>query len=485
MIGDIHATVYSIHPHKVPMKTPIIITAVLLFLSAGPALAADPFPFVIPWDDATPSMTDVSFLNDGPAGSHGFIVATNGHFAESIGGKRVRFFAVNMAASSAFPTHEDAEKVAGRLAKYGVNLVRLHHMDNNWNQRESLIDFAFKDHQHLNPQQLDRLDYLIYQLKLHGIYSNINLHVSRTFSQEDGFPASVSKIPFDFDKRVDYFDVRMRLLQKKYAHDLLTHVNPYTHTAYVNEPAVLNAEITNEDTLMGDPWTGLGTGLTDLPEPFETELQAQWNDWLGKKYDSTAALSKAWTANLPTNGTELLRPTPEPASWTLEQGATTAATIETGSQAITDSMNLLDGTEDAANWTLEKIGTDVAASMSVQDGILSADVTKIDATDWHIQFMQSGLDLQEGKHYTLSFRAKADAVRDMSLGVTLDQADWRNVGLGQPVHLTTDWQTFHLPFTATTVVPGHTRVVLSVGGHTGVVNVADLMLRADATAHPV
>jgi hypothetical protein len=60
----------------------------------------------------------------------------------------------------------------------------------------------------------------------------LNLHVARKFKPEDGFPATVNDIPFDFDKRVDYFEPRMVELQKEYARALLTHVNPFTGNAY-------------------------------------------------------------------------------------------------------------------------------------------------------------------------------------------------------------------------------------------------------------
>ena len=56
---------------------------------------------------------------------------------------------------------------------------------------------------------MDRLDYLISQFKKNGVYVNINLHVSRQFTPADGFPASVSDIRLQFDKRVDEFDRRM------------------------------------------------------------------------------------------------------------------------------------------------------------------------------------------------------------------------------------------------------------------------------------
>jgi len=48
------------------------------------------FPFVIPWDDATPgTATDASALNTAPAGSSGFILARDGHFVHEKDGARV------------------------------------------------------------------------------------------------------------------------------------------------------------------------------------------------------------------------------------------------------------------------------------------------------------------------------------------------------------------------------------------------------------
>ena len=47
----------------------------------------------------------------------------------------------------------------------------------------------------------------------------------------------------EFDKGLDNFEPRMIALQKKYAHDLLTHVNPYVRLPYSQEPAVAFVEI--------------------------------------------------------------------------------------------------------------------------------------------------------------------------------------------------------------------------------------------------
>ena len=425
---------------------------------AAPVTAAPPtmFPFVLPWDDAAPgTITDVSFLNAKPAGVNGFIMPQSGHFVESRTGKRVRFLGTNFAAKCAFPSHADAVKVAARIAKLGINLVRLHHMDNsNWGQDASIWDYSYKDRQHIDAVQLDKLDYLIAQFKKNGVYSNINLHVSRQFSPADGFPESVSKIPFDFDKRVDEFDRRMILLQKNYAHDLLTHVNPYTHLSYAQDPAVAVVEINNENSLVGDGWNGIyGTDLDTLPEPFRGELVGFWNDWLTKKYGTDAEVRAAWTAGLSPTGPGLLTQT---MPWSIEH----------------------QGTSQAAYGTVNNPGQDRRRGLRAQN--IQADITQVDGTDWHVQTHQTGLNLTDGTTYTVSFRAKADKARPMPLGASLDQSDWHNIGLTASAALTTDWKTFHYVFTAHDTVPNHNRLAFTLGGQTGTVWISDLQIHPGA-----
>ena len=438
------------------MHSPRLLLPALLALAAvtAPAWAQAPaapppiseakmFPFVIPWDDAAPgTLTDVSFLNAKPAGVHGYVVAKNGHFVETNTGKRVRFLGTNFAGKDAFPSHADAEKVAARIAKLGVNIVRLHHMDNSdWGQDASIWDYAYPDRQHLDAAQLDKLDYLVAQLKKNGVYVNLNLHVSRTFSAADGFPASVSQIPTSFDKRVDEFDPRMIQLQKNYAHDLLTHVNPYTHLSYASDPAVAVVEINNENSLVGDPWATLGAGLNTLPEPFSGELTGLWNAWLLKKYGTDAKLQAAWTAGVTPPGPGLLSPA---SAWSLEhQGASQAEMTPDG--------------------------------LSVQ-----ARVAQTDGTAWHVQVHQTGLDLLPDADYTVTFRAKADAARTLPVAASLDQADWHNVGLDASAALSPDWKSFSYVFTAHDIVPNHCRLAFTLGGQIGTVWIDNLQIHPGA-----
>ncbi len=437
--------------------------AACVLVLAGPASAQAPsppmFPFVLPWDDAVPgTITDVSWLNAKPAGVNGSIVPKNGHFVESKTGRRVRFLATNFAALQAFPSHSDAEKVAAHVAKQGINLVRLHHMDNNWSGATgSIWDFSRADRQHFNPAQLDKLDYLFAQFKKNGIYSNVNLHVSRQFSAADGFPESVSKIPFDFDKRVDEFDRRMIQLDKNYAHDLLTHVNPYTGLSYANDPAVAVIEINNENSLVSN-WGPLGEGLGALPEPFRGELVGFWNDWLAKKYGTDAGVQAAWTKGLTPTGPGLLA---GDSHWTSEHQGTSQAEI------VLPSL---------LGPSLPMIGN--LFRQPAPD--IQVNVTQIDSTDWHIQAHQAGLDLHDGSTYTVTFRAKADKNRPLPIAVSLDQADWHNVGLTGSADLSTDWKNFTYSFTAHDTIPSHGRIAFTLGGTVGTVWIAGLQIHPGA-----
>jgi len=459
--------------------TPITTTSPVAIRPSG--VDVPRFPFLTPWDDAKANFVDVSGLNDGPAGSHGFIVVKDGHFIEGDTGRRIRFFGTNLSFEGLYPSHEEAEQVAAHFAKYGINAVRLHHQDNTfkWVKPEGrLWDPKFPDHRHINPEQLDKMDYLAAQLEKHGIYIDMCLHVSRTFTSADGFPEAVSKLPPAsdpwalFDKRVDEFDPQMIAVDKEYFHDLLSHVNPYTGKSYATDPGLLNVEINNENSLMGLYGETPGADLTGWPDPYGKELADLWNSWLVKKYGTTEKLLAAWNM--------------------------------TGQLA---SPNLYPSSGDPAKWTLEtKPGT--TASLTRDDGGLRVDVTKVDSAEDHVQLYQKGLGmLKNGTTYTLTMDMKADkncslqvsSHRDSGgpnapkldesapipvLNTQPDQSHSEDLGLVGQVQITSAWSTCTLQFTAKNAEDGHNRLpVLMLGAANGSTWIRHITLKeADATA---
>lgn len=214
------------------------------------------FPFLISYDSPD-NATSMVHLLDAPAGKHGFIRIENGRFVNDAG--PVRLHATNLTGPANFPLHEQADKLSARLARFGINCVRLHYMDNYYgnfrNERQQgIIADDTTTQRNLDPSQLDRLDYMIATFKKQGIYVNINLHVARFWDERDGF-TDKGKRP-SRDKGLDNFEPRMIELQKEYARKLLTHVNPYTGLAYTDDPCVAMVEINNENALFRQFFSG-------------------------------------------------------------------------------------------------------------------------------------------------------------------------------------------------------------------------------------
>ncbi|MDH7570493.1 MAG: F0F1 ATP synthase subunit gamma, partial [Armatimonadota bacterium] len=199
-------------------------------------------------DDPTLGEIDLRFLLDPPAGKHGFVtVGRDGHLYFQ-DGTRARFFGTNVGGARCAPDRKTAEQVAERLARFGVNLLRLHTPDSRW---AGLIDYQKGNTRTFNPDVLDRYDYFVAQLKQHGIYVYFDLLDYRGFLPGDGVrDAEQMGTRWEHSiKGASIFDRRMIELQKEFATQLLTHRNPYTGLRYVDEPALAIQEITNENSL--------------------------------------------------------------------------------------------------------------------------------------------------------------------------------------------------------------------------------------------
>ena len=212
------------------MRNALLITCsrrirVLAFAAAGLSLSAwaavERFPFVIPGDDATPSVTDMSKLSPKAAGADGFVRAKDGHLATD--SRRLKIWGVNTCFDADFPTREEAEKVAAHMAKLGINGVRVHHHETAPSPR-GLLGPVENGKRHLDPQQLERQDYFLDQLHKHGIYVDLNLHVGRSFTEAEGFAAKDLPRSVRYDKYILYFEPRMRVLFKEFCRDYLNHL---------------------------------------------------------------------------------------------------------------------------------------------------------------------------------------------------------------------------------------------------------------------
>ena len=260
---------------------------------------SDWFPFSFPLNDVNRDSVDLSHFLDAPAGKHGFVTSKpDGHFYFA-DGSRARFFGVNMDGAKCMPEKAEADLVASRLAKYGVNMVRLHSLDSTY---ALLVDYSQGISQNLHPDALQRLDYFIAALKRQGIYIYLDLLDYRKFSDADGVKhADVFTDNWaGSSKGASLFDPRMIELQKEYATKLLTHVNVYTKLRYADDPAIALIEMTNENSTFY-----FVLNQEHSSQHYREVLTRRWNQWLVDKYKNHGRLSDAWK---PTTGRHELEP---------------------------------------------------------------------------------------------------------------------------------------------------------------------------------
>jgi hypothetical protein len=413
----------------------LVVTLGSLSRGALPEPAKEMAPWAMPWGDNVPAVVSSDAMIDKPAGRNGPVVARDGHFYS--GNQRVRFWGFSIAFSGAFPTHAQADEVARRLARFGVNAIRFHHIDNQPYPNGIFTDRTLEK---LSPEALDRLDYFVAALKSQGIYSDLNLHVSRWWSKAHHWE-NADKLP-EYDKMVDLFDPKLIAAQKQYARDLLTHVNPYTHSRYADEPAVCFLEINNENTLF--LWGG-EQKLAELPEPYAGELNALWNQWLAKKYPSRDALASAWA-----HGSEPLGPNLLP-------------------RLVSDTKGWIKEQHDSARMSVQPRQADAPE--------LTFNIDAIDATPWHLQYGYAGLKLRKGRFYTVLLRARAESPREISISAGQAHAPWGNLGLATNLQLTPEEKTFRLGFVSTDD-DDNARVSIALGQSTARVTLSRVELHA-------
>lgn len=218
---------------------------------------------------------DLSFVyeDEKPAGKHGFLKAEGDRFVFE-DGTEAFFWGTNFNGGANFPEFEYAEKVAKRLSKIGVNLVRFHQLDSEWNT-PNIYQFTKGQRKGntltFDPESLKRLDYLIFCLKKEGIYCYLDIFTYRKFKADDGVENAFELK--DAAKPYSGYNRRMIELQKKAAYDYWTHVNPFTGLAYKDDPVFVMCEVVNESTLFNNISV----------KPYDHEFRLLFSEWLKEK----------------------------------------------------------------------------------------------------------------------------------------------------------------------------------------------------------
>jgi hypothetical protein len=288
------------------------------------------------------SAIDLRHLNERFAGEHGRIVAKDGQFFHSSTGAAVRFWGVNGPPEDLHG--DDLARCARLLAKYGVNLVRIH-------------GAVFDQRGEVDRGKIEHIQEVVQALKKEGIYSHLSIYFplwlrpAANLAWLPGYDGS--KHPF----AALFFNEDFQAKHRKWISDLLTTPDKTTGKSLLEEPALFGIEIQNEDSLFF--WT---FSDANLPEPQLKMLEQRFGAWLVDKYGTLEKARQTWrTEPLPRDdfaqGQVAFRPLWNIANERTERDQDTAAfllDVQTKFyQETTDFVRKLGfhGLVHASNWT--------------------------------------------------------------------------------------------------------------------------------------
>ncbi|MDO5580384.1 MAG: carbohydrate binding domain-containing protein [Planctomycetia bacterium] len=370
------------------------------------------FPFQIELGSPQ-NLTNVQTWNSKEKAPDSFLKAENGRFVNGKG-EVCRFFGTNICFSGCFPEHRDAEEVSRSLARFGINIVRLHYVHHKFppNKKYSSPD-SFID-----PIQLERFDYFISRLKKEGISVYLTLNIARKFGEISGFE-NTDQLP-KFNNGLDQFEARMIRLQKKYVSDLMNHVNPYTGLAYKNDPAIAMLEIANENSVVA-VW--FQKHLNDLPEPYCKDLQNRWNAWLLKKYGSDEKIHQSWEYEGRKIGEE----------WIPDSGLP-----EKIRSAKDSSWGFQQDLLSKSDWSVQPL--------EGSENFIRLQVQKKGKSDNIPQFYCQKFRVKKDEYYTVSFDLRSADTKKVSVRLSQNHDPWGVAGFRETVEAGPEWKHFKFAF---------------------------------------
>lgn len=232
-------------------------------------------PFAPPQDPFKDSPIDLRGLNEKVAGEGGFIGTRGSQFIHGESGEPVRFWAVNGPPGD-MKDPQALRRTARFLAKYGVNLVRVH---------GAMCDEAGT----VKPEAVERVHAVVEAMKAEGIYCHFSIYFPLWLRPKPGTPWLQGYNGEQHPFAALYFNKDFQAHYRTWLEALLKTPDAKTGKKLIDDPAVMGVEIINEDSYFF--WT---FDAKNIPDPQLRIVETQFAQWLVKKYGSLDKALAAW-----------------------------------------------------------------------------------------------------------------------------------------------------------------------------------------------
>lgn len=380
-------------------------------------------------------------------GASDFVSIKDGHF-QTPDGKRIKFVGTSLYYTACYPDSNDAVLVAKRLSSLGFNAVRFVAYDYPfWLLEPGNASTV------LNAAQIKRLDWFVYQLKLHGIYIYLPVHSTWQPRPGDGV-AKWDTIPTS----MPYVEPDFRQAHKRVVRLLMEHINPYTGVAWKDEPALAIMDLTYESSLT---YLWERGNLTKPERGYLTDYHIKRLDtiftvYLQEKYKNDLALKAAWsskpssTANIVVNG-----------------GFEDAGDPLTGWQLYVN--------ENAKSVVFPSDGNKVEGERSA-----NIRVSQTAGTGYFVQFVNQSCKLEKNRTYELRFSAKTTAAVGSRKFIVVAQrgmTPYNVYGLYHEDVVTANWKEYVVRFRANSTDSSTVNLSYYLGEQTGDFYLDNVQLR--------
>ncbi|MEF8723246.1 MAG: hypothetical protein V5B30_11780 [Candidatus Accumulibacter delftensis] len=231
---------------------------------------------------------DVAAPNVPRPSDNAYVMVRDGHFF--LADQRVRFWGFNIQ-SGVFSSYEEITQTVERLARLGVNAVRLWPTQGTFYERRSLPERRFPKVSIQDGSLLDRYDFFIAELKREGIFvQNPALHyldvdaIRNWPDQEVRF--ILGRNPTDGDIRklhgiAPYLSKGWEAMVTTHIRNYLAHLNPYTQRTNADEPVFSGWELANESQFVHCALRR--ACVAGLPFSLRAELKRRWQHYWSQR----------------------------------------------------------------------------------------------------------------------------------------------------------------------------------------------------------
>jgi hypothetical protein len=346
-------------------------------------------------------------------------------------GTRQKFIGGRLVNTACFPDSVQAIEIANRMHSLGFNAVRLINFDFPfWDAISILKPLSTQLSDGLNPDQMKKFDWFVYQLHQKGIH--VHLTFFTLFSPRINDNAGLTQNELNWStlgRILNYIDSDYQRVQKQILSLFFQHTNPYLQTTYANYKGILAVDLMDRNSMLQyavdrhlHPQSQGGTGL--YAAKYTSKIDTLFNQYLQKKYTTDQNRIAAWRAISPDTSNTLSNASfedPFSSVWNFNASEGATALPEYSETNKTDG--------------------DLGFRVRIQTP---------GSEFWYLQLYQTFPKIDKYKRYRVTFDAKTSVPsRNVFVQIHNSEAPYQNYGFALYSNLTDNWKTFSYEFRAT------------------------------------